>query len=83
MASMRCLERGADSIIPVILDNLYTMEKTPMPNTLNKLLKKSTYIPWPEHQNQRHEFWRNLHEAIAGPEERTLRCACGQSINLN
>ena len=83
MASMESLTRGEDLILPVIMDDLDELYRSGMPNTMRTLLRKTTYRIWPQHPQEREDFWLNLRGDIERPPERTLKCACGNTVKLN
>ena len=65
MARVRGFDEGVDIIIPIIKGELSNVEN--MSRSIRALLRKNTYIQWPEHQNQVDEFWQKLKTALSRP----------------
>ena len=61
MARMRCLERGDDAIVIIILEELPVRY---ISKPLLAWLKRRTYLEWPEHSLEEPHFWEKLKEAI-------------------
>ena len=61
MARMRCLERGDDTIIVIILEELPVRY---ISKPLFAWLKRSTYLEWPENSLEIPHFWEKLKESI-------------------
>ena len=61
MARTRCMERGDDSIITIILEELPVRH---ISKPLLAWLKRRTYIEWPENSLEEPHFWKKLKEAI-------------------
>ena len=65
MARVRGFDEGVDIIVPIIKGELSSVNN--MSRSIRALLKKNTYIQWPEHQNQVEEFWDKIKTALRGP----------------
>ena len=65
MARVRGFEEGVDIIIPIVKGELSNVEN--MSRSIRALLRKNTYIQWPEHLNQVDEFWQKIKAALRRP----------------
>jgi len=55
------VEKARNMIVPVLLENV-RMED--MSDTLRWIVRKLTYIEWPQWPPDREEFWKRLRETI-------------------
>ena len=62
LARMHSVETGRNRIIPVMLE---PVDMRNMSECLRWIVRKLTYIEWPEHEADREEFWQKLREAVA------------------
>ena len=63
MARVKGFDEGVDIIIPIIKGELMSNVEN-MSRSIRVLLKKNTYIQWPEHQNQVDDFWIKVKTAL-------------------
>jgi hypothetical protein len=63
MARMQSVERCCNVIVPILLE-LPDVDR--VSNCLHWVLRKLTYIQWPEHENEQDDFWSSLREALNG-----------------
>ena len=75
---VRAFEEGKDLVIPVLLEDLPAAN---MSKTLRTLLKRNTYIMWPEHHQEITNFWVAIRKALSSKSARLIRCQCGNNIN--
>jgi len=61
LARMLSVEKARNLLVPVILENV-RMED--MSDSLRWIVRKLTYIEWPQWQPDREEFWRKLRETV-------------------
>jgi len=61
LARMLSVEKARNLLVPVMLENV-KMED--MSDSLRWIVRKLTYIEWPQWQPDREEFWRKLRETV-------------------
>ena len=62
IARKECVEKGRNLIIAVMLEPLTVEDK--MPRSVKRLIRKNTYIEWPEDLSKRDHFWNKLRAAL-------------------
>ena len=62
IARMECVEKGRNLIIAVMLEPLSVDDK--MSRSVERLIRKNTYIEWPEDLSKREQFWNKLRAAL-------------------
>ena len=62
LARMNSVEQARNLIIPVLLEPL---DINDMSECLRWIVRKLTYIEWPQYEADRKEFWQKLRQAIA------------------
>lgn len=63
MARMQSVERCHNILVPILLE-LPDVDR--VSTCLHWVLRKLTYIQWPEHGSERDDFWNSLREALNG-----------------
>ena len=77
MARMKCFDEGRDLIVVIMLE---PVDPKHMSKTLRALVRRVTYIRWPENPEEKAKFWDNLRKTIKAPEIAPLKCECGRYI---
>ena len=77
MARIKCFDEGRDLIIIIMLEQV---DPKHMTKTLRALLRRITYIKWPENLGERQRFWENVRKALRAPEVAPLKCECGRYV---
>ena len=62
IARKECVEKGRNLIIAVMLEPLSMEDK--MSRSVERLIRKNTYIEWPEDSSKREHFWRKLRSVL-------------------
>ena len=62
IARKECVEKGRNLIIAVMLEPLSVDDK--MSRSVERLIRKNTYIDWPEDPSKREQFWNKLIAAL-------------------
>ena len=62
IARKECVEKGRNLIIAVMLEPLSVDDK--MSRSVERLIRKNTYIEWNEDSSQREQFWNKLRAAL-------------------
>lgn len=68
LASLRLLCDGSDVLLLVFLENIPEHCLTPY-TRLRKIVRKKTYLLWPEKPEEEESFWVRLTDALKGSEE--------------
>ena len=63
IARKECIERGRDLIIAVMLEPLPA--DTKLSRSVERLIRKNTYIEWPTNPLERMHFWNRIRSALA------------------
>ena len=66
IARKECIERGRDLIIAVMLEPL--PDDTKISSSVERLVRKNTYIEWPTEEVERNHFWEQMRWALAKKE---------------
>ena len=66
IARKECIERGRDLIIAVMLEPL--PGDTKISSSVERLVRKNTYIEWPTEEVERNHFWKQMRWALAKKE---------------
>ena len=61
LARMNSVEQARNLIIPVLLEPVDIKD---MSECLRWIVRKLTYIEWPQHETDREEFWQKLRQSI-------------------
>jgi len=61
LARMLSVEKARNLIVPVMLEDV-RMED--MSDSLRRIVRKLTYIEWPQWEPDREEFWQRLHDTV-------------------
>lgn len=64
LAQQKFLNRDIDSLIVIMLDNVY---KNEMPRSIRDMVNMTTYITWSEESSQQKKFWADVLQAIKEP----------------
>ena len=62
IARMECVEKGRNLIIAVMLEPLSVDDK--MSRSVERLIRKNTYIEWPDDPSNREHFWKKLRSVL-------------------
>ena len=62
IARKECVEKGRNLIIAVMLEPLSVEDK--MSRSVERLIRKNTYIEWPEDPSRNDQFWNKLRAAL-------------------
>ncbi|KAE8279675.1 Toll-like receptor 13 Precursor [Larimichthys crocea] len=68
VASFRLFDERKDVLILVFLEEIPTYEMSPH-HRMRKLLKRQTYLSWPEGREHTEVFWEKLRKALRAEEE--------------
>ena len=81
IASMHCFDQGRDLIVSIRMEDL---PKDGMPKLLKNLLRRYTYIDYPqgacENSEEMNDFWKKLRAAVQRPPRYITHCACGRIV---
>jgi len=61
MARMLSVEKARNLIVPVMLEDVSIRD---MSDSLRWIVRKLTYIEWPQWEPDREEFWQRLHDTV-------------------
>lgn len=62
LARMHCVEQGRNVIVPILLE---LPDADQVSECLFWVLRKVTYIEWPQYGDDRDAFWRNVCSALS------------------
>ena len=62
IARKECVEKGRNLIIAVMLEPLSVDDK--MSRSVERLIRKNTYIEWPDDPSNREHFWKKLRSVL-------------------
>ena len=77
MARMKCFDEGQDLIVVIMLE---PVEPHKMTETLRALIKRVTYIEWPQDPDGRDQFWQNPEKVLRAPHAGPMKCECGRYV---
>jgi len=61
LARMLSVEKARNLLVPVMLENVRMAD---MSDSLRWIVRRLTYIEWPQWQPDREEFWQRLRETV-------------------
>jgi hypothetical protein len=65
LARMQSVEQGRNKIVPIVLE---MPEMDEVSDCLSWLMRKVTYIEWPQYEGDRDAFWNKLYETVVDRE---------------
>lgn len=84
MARMKSFDIGRNVIMPILIEPATEIMKHPdLSNTLLNILKKRTYLQWPNDPSDIPAilvFRDSLRRALRCPASKRIRCECGRSV---
>ena len=82
MARAESFDIGRDVVIAVLLEPVSVLIRAPgMSTIVQNILKKRTYVEWPDNEEERVDFWKRLREAIRKSVGIEMTCECGRVMS--